>query len=107
MATKTKANKPASKGEIIAAIVEKTGLKRKQVNEFFVNLAALVSEGLGKGGAGTFALAGLVKFKLVKKPATPAREGRNPFTGEMTMFNAKPARTVVKALPLKALKDMV
>ena len=39
--------------------------------------------------------------------ATKARKGINPFTGEEMMFKAKPARNVVKATPLKALKDMV
>ncbi len=47
------------------------------------------------------------KMKVVKKPARPARKGTNPFTGEEMMFKAKPARKVVKVLPLKGLKDMV
>jgi nucleoid DNA-binding protein len=33
--------------------------------------------------------------------------GRNPATGEPMMIKAKPARTVVKALALKSLKEMV
>ena len=41
-----------------------------------------------------------------KKPATKARKGINPFTGQETTFAAKPARTVVKIRPLKKLKDM-
>jgi len=47
-----------------------------------------------------------VKIKVVRKPATKARKGINPFTKEEQMFKAKPARNVVKVLPLKALKDM-
>ena len=42
----------------------------------------------------------------IKKPATKARKGINPFTGEEAVFKAKPARTMVKVQPLKALKDM-
>ena len=53
------------------------------------------------------AIEGLFKVKVVKKPATKAREGINPFTGEPTIFKAKPARKVVKVLALKGLKDMV
>jgi nucleoid DNA-binding protein len=108
MATKTstKAARPASKGEILAALSEKTGLKRKQLNDFFEQLTKLISNGLAKD-PGVFALPGLVKFKLRHKPAVPAGERRNPFTGQMQMFPAKPARKVVKAFPLKALKDMV
>jgi hypothetical protein len=41
------------------------------------------------------------------KPATKARKGINPFTGQEQMFQAKPARSVVKVRPLKNLKDMV
>jgi nucleoid DNA-binding protein len=48
-----------------------------------------------------------MKIKTIRKPATRARKGINPFTGEETTFKAKPARNVVKILPLKGLKDMV
>jgi hypothetical protein len=44
---------------------------------------------------------------VVRKPATKARKGINPFTGQETLFKAKPARNVVKIRPLKNLKDMV
>lgn len=50
---------------------------------------------------------GLMKVKVIRKPATKARKGINPFTKEETVFQAKPARNVVKILPLKGLKDMV
>nr|MDQ3565534.1 HU family DNA-binding protein [Pseudomonadota bacterium] len=36
-----------------------------------------------------------------------ARKGRNPLTGEDIMIKAKPARKVIRALPLKALKDVL
>jgi hypothetical protein len=62
---------------------------------------------VGKKGPGIFTLPGLLKVKRVEKPATKARQGRNPQTGEAIMIKAKPKRTVVKALPLKALKEMV
>ena len=48
-----------------------------------------------------------MKVKVIRKPATKARKGINPFTKEPTVFKAKPARNVVKILPLKGLKDMV
>ncbi len=61
---------------------------------------------LKKRGAGQFTLPGLLKIVTQKKPATKARKGINPFTGEATTFAAKPARTMVKVRPLKKLKDM-
>jgi hypothetical protein len=44
-------------------------------------------------------------MKVVKKPATKARQGINPFTKEPMTFKAKPARKLVKVRALKGLKD--
>jgi hypothetical protein len=44
---------------------------------------------------------------VVRKAATKKRKGINPFTGEETIFKAKPARNVVKARPLNGLKELV
>ena len=49
----------------------------------------------------------MAKMKVVKKPATKARQGINPFTKEPTVFKAKPARKLVKIRALKGLKDAV
>ena len=48
---------------------------------------------------------GMLKITTVSKPARKARKGINPFTGEETMFKAKPASTAVKIRPLKKLKE--
>jgi len=107
MATKGKAaKKPTTKTEMLTHIAEKTGLKRKEVSAVFDEMAGIMKRDL-KSGAGVFNIYGLMKVKLVRKPATAARKGINPFTKEEVMFKAKPARNVVKVLPLKALKDMV
>ena len=108
MATKSKAatKKPTTKTEMLTLIAEKTGLKRKDVSAVFDELAVLIKRDL-KSGPGVFNIFGLMKVKAVRKPATAARKGINPFTKEEVMFKAKPARNVVKVLPLKALKDMV
>ena len=50
---------------------------------------------------------GLLKLKVVRKPATKAKQGINPFTKEPMTIKAKPARNVVKAVPMKALKELV
>ena len=100
------ASKTMSKSEILAAISANTGLARKQVNSVFDSLAKQIEYAVGKKGPGVFALPGLVKIKVVHKPATKARKGINPFTKEETIFKAKPARNVIKVRPLKALKDM-
>ena len=98
--------KPKTKSEIFNYIAEQTDLKKKDVSEVFDALAELMGSEL-KSGPGIFSIPGLMKVKAVRKPAVPARKGINPFTGEETMFKAKPARNVVKVTALKALKDMV
>ncbi len=99
--------KPPTKTEILNHISEETGLARKDVSAVLESLNDLIAKNLKPRGAGIFNLPGLLKIKVVKKPATKARKGINPFTGEETVFKAKPARKAVKVLPLKGLKDMV
>ncbi len=96
-----------SKSEILNIIAADTTLNRKQVAAVLDSLTSLIGKSVGSRGAGVFSLPGLLKVKVIKKPATKARKGINPFTKEETMFKAKPARKVVKVLPLKGLKDMV
>ena len=88
-------------------LAETTGLGEKEVAAVFSALGALIAKELGKQGPGQFVVPGLLKLKVVRKPATKARPGKNPFTGEPMTIQAKPARNVVRALPLKALKEMV
>lgn len=97
---------PMTKSAIMAEIADQTELTKKQVVGVFESLTEIINGHVKKGAAGTCTIPGLMKIKTVRKPATKARKGINPFTGEETMFKAKPARTVVKVLPLKALKDM-
>ena len=99
--------KPRTKSDIFKTVAEKTGLSRKQVASVFDNVGNLIKKDLSGKGPGVFTLPGLVKIKVVKKPATKARKGINPFTGQEMMFKAKPARKVVKTQPVKALKSMV
>jgi len=94
-----------TKSEILATISKDTELSRKQVSAVFESLNGVIKKSLR--GHGIVTLPGLLKLKVVKKPATKARKGTNPFTGEEMMFKAKPASKKVRALPLKSLKAMV
>jgi len=99
--------KAPTKSEILNHIAAETELSRKEVTAVLDSLAGLIQKNVKPRGVGYFNLPGLLKIKVVKKPATKARKGINPFTGEETVFKAKPARKVVKVVPLKGLKDMV
>ncbi len=98
--------KARSKSEVYGVLAESTGLTRKQVGAVFNEMAGLIKKDLSKG-PGIFTVPGLMKITVVKKPATKARKGINPFTKEEIMIKAKPARKVVKVRPLKNLKAMV
>jgi nucleoid DNA-binding protein len=100
-------NKPLTKSQFLNALAEPTGLSRKQVGTLFTTLGDLIAKQLGKKGPGILTIPGLMKVKVVRKPATKEREGINPFTKEKIMIKAKPARNVVKIQPVKALKAMV
>jgi nucleoid DNA-binding protein len=107
MAKKAATIKAATKGEVYTKLAGKTGLTKKQVSNVFDALTEMIGNELGKKGPGMFQVPGLLKLKVIRKPATKAKQGINPFTKEPMMYKAKPARNVVKALPLKSLKEMV
>lgn len=93
-----------SKGDLNRAIAEKTGLSKKRVTEVFAALENVLAEQMHEGGPGEFTLPGLAKFTVVTRPAVKARKGINPFTGEETVFAARPESRSVKIRALKRLK---
>lgn len=95
-----------SKTQILNQIAEKTELNRKQVSAVLDELSDIIEGHIKKRSCGEFVMPGLFKIVTVKKPARKARKGINPFTGEETVFAAKPASTQVKLRPLKKLKEM-
>ena len=104
---KASGKKSPSKTEVLNNIAEATDLSKKQVSAVLESLSNEIEKSVGKKGPGQFTVPGLCKITVQRKPATKERAGINPFTGEETIFKAKPARNVVKIRPLKALKDMV
>ena len=97
--------KTMSKSELIQKVADASSLAKKDVKGVIDSLATVGYKELKKSG--TFLLPGFAKFVVIKKPATKAREGINPFTKEKMMFKAKPARKIVRARPVKAIKDAV
>ena len=95
-----------SKSQVYTTLSEATGVPKKDVAAVFDAMSVMIGADL-KSGSGEFRLPGMMKIVVQKKPATKARKGVNPFTGETMMFKAKPARKVVKVRPLKGLKEMV
>jgi DNA-binding protein HU-beta len=96
-----------SKSELIEKLAETSAdhVSKRDVKGIMEALAAIGHKELKRTGA--FLVPGLVKFVVIKKAATKARQGINPFTKEPTIFKAKPARKIIKARPVKAAKDAV
>jgi nucleoid DNA-binding protein len=99
--------KPMNKTEVLNALAEGTGLTKEQVAGLLEQLAELIKKNLSDEGPGVFAIPDLLQIKVVRKPEVPEHTGVNPFTKQEMVFKAKPAKNVVKLVPLKGLKTMV
>lgn len=99
--------KPRTKSEVLGIISDHVGISKKEAAQVFEVMGTMIEADLKKGACGVFNVPGMMKVMVQRKPATKARKGINPFTGEETVFKAKPARNVVKVRPLKGLKDKV
>lgn len=103
----TPAAKTRTKSEVYALLADGAGISKKEVAALFDTLCEVIGKDLSKRGPGMFNVPGMMKVLVQRKPATKARMGINPFTGQETMFKAKPARNVIKVRPLKKLKELV
>ena len=94
-----------TKSQLIEKIATANELTKSNVKGVLETLTDIGYKELKKNGV--FLVPGFAKFVVVKKPATKARKGTNPFTGEPMTFKAKPARKIVRARPVKAAKEAV
>ena len=105
--SKKPAAKAMTKSNLLLAVAEAVGegISKKQVKSVLESLITIGHAELKK--AGLFTLPGFAKFRVIKKPATKARQGLNPFTKLPQTFAAKPASKAVRARPIKAIKTAV
>ena len=95
-----------SKSQLIEKVAGEHGeLSKKDIKGVLEALVTVGHKELKK--TGMFVVPGFAKFVVIKNPATKERQGINPFTKEPTVFKAKPARKIVRARPVKAVKDAV
>src|SRR5450631_2417123 len=94
-----------TKSQLIEKIAVQNKLGKMDVRAVLATLADIGYKELKK--VGVFLVPGFAKFVVIKKAATKAHKGTNPFTGEPMMFKAKPARKIVRARPVKAAKEAV
>jgi len=106
-----KSSKPIAekqtKAQILAEVAVAADMEKKHAKAFFTALRELVERHMHNKGSGEVVIPELgVKVRRVKKPATKARKGRNPFTGEEITIKAKPVRNSIKVSAMKALKQL-
>jgi nucleoid DNA-binding protein len=94
-----------SKSALVHHLAGTSGAAAKDVRAVIAALEDTIRASLSKKGPRTFVLPGLLKITAVAVPAKKARKGINPFTGQETVFKAKPATVKVKVRPMKKLKD--
>merc|ERR1712190_587143 len=103
MKTMKAAGKPMTKGAIAEALASECELKKSVCAKLIGSLAEIATQEVTK--TGVFALPGLLKLKTRTKPATQA--GKKEIFGKVVMVKARPARKIVKAFPLAALKKSI
>jgi DNA-binding protein HU-beta len=97
-------SKLMAKSEIIRIVAEQVpDVTQDDIRRVLDALAKVAHAELKHSGA--FLLPGFAKFQVSEKPATEERMGINPFTKEPMTVKAKPASKVIRARPVKALKD--
>ena len=84
--------------ELIDDLANRTGMDKKDVKNFLLQLTTLIEDEIKKGGE--VPMKGLGKFRVQNRKA---RIGRNPLTGAEIQI---PAKTVVKFSISKSLKDL-
>merc|ERR1711974_81717 len=102
-AMKKSGAKPMTKGGLAEALASETELKKTDCIKVINTLADVAATELKK--AGKLAIPGLCMVKTRLKPATKA--GKKEIFGKMCVVKAKPARTIVKAFPVAALKKSI
>ena len=100
-------SKRMTKSQFVTTLAEQSGINKKQATAALDTINTMVVQQLGKKGPGEVLIPGLLKLKIVVKPATRKHEGLSPFTKQPMTFKAKPARKVVRVRPLKALTDAI
>merc|ERR1711933_611014 len=95
--------KAMTKGALADALATGTEVKKSQCTKVLNSLATIAATEVKK--TGLFTIPGLCRIKTRVKPATKA--GTREIFGKMQTVKAKPARTIVKAFPVSALKKSI
>jgi nucleoid DNA-binding protein len=94
-----------TQNQLADAVADRAGLTKAQAKTVLQALEDVVLEEIGN--AEKVKIGNLVQLNVRLKPATNARPGRNPATGEEITISAKPASVDVRARVLAKTKAAV
>jgi DNA-binding protein HU-beta len=94
---------PLTQTQLASALADRADMSRADAKRALAALEEIVLEELGN--AQRVRIGGLVQLTVRLKPATKARKGRNPATGEEITIKAKPASVDLRARPLAKAKS--
>ena len=94
---------PLTQSQLTDAVAERAGLSRAQAKGAIQALEDVVLDEIGN--AEKVKIGNLVQLTVRVKPATKARQGRNPATGEEMTIGPKPASVDVRARVLAKTKS--
>ena len=89
--------------QLLTAVADRSELSKADAKRAITALEDIILEEIGN--AQKVRIGGLVQLTVRVKPATKARKGRNPATGEEITIAAKPASVDVRARPLAKAKE--
>lgn len=94
-----------NRSKFLNAVADRANAHRRDVEHVWEHALAVIQEAVKKGE--DVSITGFGKFKRRVTKARPARVGRNPFTGELQKFKAKPASKKPAFTPAKQFKEVV
>jgi DNA-binding protein HU-beta len=93
---------PLTQSQLADAVADRAGLSRAEAKRALAALEEVVLDEIGN--AEKVKIGSLVQLTVRLKPASKARKGRNPATGEEITIAAKPASVDVRARALAKTK---
>jgi nucleoid DNA-binding protein len=89
--------------QLAQEVADRADVSRADAKRVLAALEDVILEELGN--AEKVKIGGIVQLAVRVRPATKARKGRNPATGEEITIAAKPAAVALKARPLAKAKS--
>lgn len=93
---------PLTQTQLTSAVADRAEISKSEAKRVLDALEAVILEELSN--AQKVKVGSLVQLTVRLKPATKARKGRNPATGEEITIAAKPASVDLRARPLAKAK---